>query len=426
MKLAEQQCLEQLLLDKPFAAAGWLGEMRHAARTQAEALGFPTTRHDDWRFTDLAPLFQHRFAQAAMSDTLGLADLQPYFIPDAVRLVFVDGHYHEGLSDITQAGSSVTIQPLAACLTDGKVEALLNRQLGKQRDFFSALNTYLFADGAWINIRGECQAPIHLLHVATQRDAPAAMYPRYLVAVESGSRAVLVQDYVAMAEVPYLCNAATEIALHEHAALQHVVVQRDSEQAYHIGHCAVRLAANSSYTSTSLALGARLSRQNMHVVQQGAGAEIHVHGLAVVNGRQVADTHTLIEHAVPHGKSMQLHKCIAGGAAQAVFGGKIVVQEGAVATDAVQESRNLLLSAKARIDTQPQLEILNDDVRCKHGATVGQLDPDALFFLASRGFSAAQARSLLVQAFAGEIVERIPAPSLVTALNKAIAGRLTK
>jgi len=287
------------------------------------------------------------------------------------------------------------------------------------------LNTNFFEDGAWVSVASELAEPIHLLHVATRREVPSAIYPRCMVVMESSSRATVVEDYVGLDDGIYFSNAVTEVVLKEHAQLQHVRVQREEKNAFHVGHCSVESGRDSVYSAISVALGARLSRHTLHVTQQGEGAEMHLDGLALIAGRQIADTHTRIDHAVPRGKSVQLHKCIADGSAHAIFSGKIMVHAGAVGTDSVQSSRNLLLSDKARIDTQPQLEIFNDDVSCKHGATVGQIDADALFFLKSRGFSEERARNLLTHAFAAEIIDKIPVPSLVESLGRAILERIS-
>ena len=304
------------------------------------------------------------------------------------------------------------------------LEENFGRYAPYKQDAFVALNTNFFEDGAWVHVAKEVSAPIHLLHVATRRETPSAIYPRCMVVMEPSSRATVIEDYVGLDDGIYFANAVTEVVLKEHAQLQHVRVQREEKNAFHIGHCSVQAGKNSVYAAVSVALGARLSRHTLHVMQQGEGAEMHLDGLALIAGRQIADTHTLIDHAVPRGKSVQLHKCITDGAAHAIFSGKIIVHAGAVKSDSAQSSRNLLLSDKARIDTQPQLEIFNDDVSCKHGATVGQIDLDALFFLKSRGLSEARARNLLTHAFAAEIITKIPVPSLVESLNRMILERM--
>jgi Fe-S cluster assembly protein SufD len=212
----------------------------------------------------------------------------------------------------------------------------------------------------------------------------------------------------------------TEIALGDRAQVAHIRVQRDSGQAFHIANCAVALGHSSRYRSVSVTLGARISRYDLSVLQTADGSECTIDGLALIGGRQLADTHTSIDHAKPCGVSRQLHKCIAGGAAHAVFNGKIVVRQGAQRTDSSQSSRNLLLTGKAQVDTKPQLEIFADDVKCAHGATVGQLDSEAVFYLSSRGLSDAAARNLLTYAFAAEIIDRIPVASLKRGLERAV------
>jgi Fe-S cluster assembly protein SufD len=426
MSLTQAQCFEQLLLGKPVKSSGWLANIRRDARGSAEALNFPSSAHDDWRLTDLSALFQHQFKPVETFAKLSLSDIEKHLIPDTIRMVFVDGSYAAALSDLSKVGVGLTVKSLLECFGDTQVEAHLGQHVPYQQDAFAALNTHFFEDGAWVHVANEVATPIHLLHVATKRDVPSAIYARNLIVLEANSRAVLIQDYVALEGAVYLTNAVTEIVLQQDAQLQHINLQREEKTAFYMGQCAVKLAKGSVYNSTSLAFGARLSRYNLHLTQQGEGVEMHLNGLALIAGRQIADTHTLIDHTAPRGKSVQLHKCIADDAAQAVFSGKIMVHKHAAGTDSAQSSRNLLLSGKARIDTQPQLEIFNDDVSCKHGATVGQIDLDALFFLTSRGLTEADARNLLTHAFAAEIIGKIPVPTLVASLSKTLFERETK
>jgi Fe-S cluster assembly protein SufD len=420
-----EQCFEQLLLGKAVKSEGWLEQIRLDALAHAEVLNFPSTRHDDWRFTDLSPLFMHGFQSVDSFAKLVLGDIDKFLIPGAIRLVFVDGCYAAELSDLTNAGSGVTVASLVECFGaercgDQMVEENFGRHAPYKQDAFVALNTNFFEDGAWVHVAKEVATPIHLLHVATKRGTPSAIYPRCMVVMESSSCATLVEDYVGLGDGIYFTNAVTEVVLKDRAQIQHVRLQREEKNAFHVGHCSVVSGRDSKYAAISVALGARLSRHSLHVTQQGEGAEIHLDGLALIAGRQIADTHTLVDHAVPRGKSVQLHKCIVDGSAHAIFSGKIMVHTGAVGTDSAQSSRNLLLSDKARIDTQPQLEIFNDDVSCKHGATIGQIDLDALFFLKSRGLTEERARNLLTHAFAAEIIDKIPVPSLVESLGWTI------
>jgi Fe-S cluster assembly protein SufD len=425
VKLTKEQCFEQLLLGKSVKSEGWLEKIRLDALSRAQALNFPSSRQDDWRFTDLSPLFQYGFQPVDSFARLTLADIDQFLIPGAIRLVFVDGCYAAKLSELAQTDTGVTVASLADRLGDRLVESNFGRYAPYQHDAFVALNTNFFEDGAWVHVAKEVTAPIHLLHVATRREAASAIYPRCMVVMETSSRAIVVEDYVGLDDGIYFSNAVTEVVLKEQAQLQHVRVQREEKNAFHIGHCSVEAGRDSVYAATSLSFGARVSRHALHVKQQDEGAEMRLDGLALVAGRQIADTHTLIDHAAPRGKSIQLHKCIADGSAHAVFSGKIMVHVGAAGTDSAQSSRNLLLSDKAHIDTQPQLEIFNDDVSCKHGATIGQIDADALFFLKSRGLNEERARNLLTHAFAAEIIVNIPVPSLVESLSRTILERMT-
>jgi Fe-S cluster assembly protein SufD len=228
---------------------------------------------------------------------------------------------------------------------------------------------------------------------------------------------------VALHDGAYLTNAVAEIGVGANAQVRIVRLQRESTSAYHIAHCAVRLERDARFESVAITLGGRISRYGLNVTQAGEGAQCRLDGLALIDGRQLADTHSLLDHARANGVSRQLHKCIVGGAAHAVFSGKIFVREGAQRTDSAQQSRNLLLTDKAHVDTKPQLEIFADDVKCAHGATVGQLDADQIFYLKSRGLAEATARDLLTFAFAAEVVERIPVRSLVRRLEDTVVRR---
>ena len=422
----KEQCFEQLLLGKTIKSSGWLKPIRAEALEHAQALSFPSARQDDWRFTDLSSLYLHEFQPIISFAKLTLADIEKFVIPGAIRLVFVDGSYSAALSNLSHAKSGVTVDSLAERLGDMQVEKNFGQHAPYKQDAFVALNTNFFEDGAWVHVTEEVSATIHLLHVATKRETPSAIYPRCMVVMEPSSRATVVEDYVGLNDDNYFSNAVTEIVLENDARLQHIRVQRESKNAFHIGHCSVEAGSNSIYVSTAVTFGARVSRHTLHVTQRGEGAEMYLDGLALIGGRQIADTHTVVNHAVPRGKSIQLHKCIVDSSAHAVFSGKVIVQEGAVGTDSSQSSRNLLLSDRARINTQPQLEIFNDDVKCKHGATIGQIDPDALFFLKSRGLTQELARNLLTHAFAGEIIVKIPVPYLVESLGWTILDRINQ
>ena len=423
--------LDSLLQGRPPASAlSWLNRLRAHAVDRVGALTVPTTRDEDWRFTDISPLTKLSFqpalsaAQPAQeAQPLAPAVLEPWAIGEAAaRLVFVDGIYTPQHS-FNRAG--MTVENLAAGLPrhGAAVQAQLGRLAAYERNAFAALNTAFLHDGALIVAPRDLAvaAPLHLLFIATRKHA--ASYPRVLLIAEPGSKLTLVEDYVALQDGAYFTNAVTEIALGANARLQHVRVQREGAEAFHIANCAVSLAHASRYHAVSVALGARISRHNLGVALAAEGAECSIDGLALIGGRQLADTHTLIDHAVPQCLSRQLHKCIVDGAAHAVFNGNVMVRAGAQRTDSAQSSRNLLLSGKARVDTKPQLEIFADDVKCAHGATVGQLDLDEVFYLKSRGLSETAARNLLTYAFGAEVIERIPVASLRQRLEASVLAQ---
>jgi Fe-S cluster assembly protein SufD len=421
--VATNNYLASLLAGRPQAAPSplaWFNDLRAHAVDRVGALTVPTTHDEEWRFTDISPLTKIPFQPAYNAAQVDPEDLERFALPEAgARLTFIDGVYVPQLS-FNNAG--IAVENIADGLS--KHGAAIQAHLGQHAAFdanaFAALNTAFLNDGALILVPRNMAiaAPLHLLFIATQKEA--ASYPRCLVVAESGSAITLVEDFVALQDAAYFTNAVTEIAIADNASVNHVRVQREGAQAFHIANCAVSLAHASRYQSVSVAFGARISRYNLNVLQSAEGAECAIDGLALINNSQLADTHTCIDHAKPHGTSRQQHKCIVDGSAHAVFNGKIMVRQGAQLTNSSQSSRNLLLTAKARVDTKPQLEIFADDVKCAHGATVGQLDADEVFYLKSRGLSDAAARNLLTYAFGAEIIDRIPVASLKHHLEQTV------
>ncbi len=408
----------------PASTASWLNLRRSLALERANALSVPTTRDEEWRFTDLAPL--NKLRVEPVGQAAALVDVAPYAVSEAAtRLAFVDGVYAPALSSRSPLPAGVTVGTLAENLNIQS--ALMGVHLAAHADFneqvFTALNTAWLRDGVFIHIAQNTalSEPLHLLFIATLKDA--ASCPRCLIVAEAGAECTVIEDYVAATTEAYFTNAVTEIAIKPNARVRHVRLQRESMQAVHIASCAVSLAKDASYVSQSIAFGARLSRYNLDVIHKGEGAEAVIDGLALISGQQLADTHTTMDHAQPNGRCTQLHKTIVGGAAHAVFNGKVLVRKDAQLTNSAQQSRNLLLSSTARVDTKPQLEIFADDVKCAHGATVGQLDAEQLFYLKSRGLPDTQARNLLTYAFGAEIVDRIPVKSLVAQLEKTVMAQ---
>jgi Fe-S cluster assembly protein SufD len=412
--------------EAPRGGISWLNERRAQALERANALSLPTNRDEEWRFTDITPLTKLAFQPVAAAARLTMTDVSRFIVPEATtHLVFVDGVFDPGLSANAGLPYGVVVAPLATALGShaAVIEPHLARLAGFENQVFTALNTAHLRDGAfiWVAKNQKCPTPVQLLYIATRKDAVS--YPRCLVVAEAGAECALIEDYVTVTDAAYFTNAVTEVAVGEGARVRHVRVQREAGSAFHIAHCAAAVAKDAEYASHAVTLGARISRFNLDVVQQGEGATIHMDGLAMIAGRQLADTHTFMDHARPNGACTQSHKCIVGGAAHAVFNGKILVRPGAQLTNSSQQNRNLLLTDKAHVDTKPQLEIFAEDVKCAHGATVGQLDEEQVFYLRSRGLSTERARSLLTYAFAAEMVDRIPVPSLVEQLEETVLAQ---
>jgi Fe-S cluster assembly protein SufD len=398
----------------------WLQEIRSQAAALLQEQAFPSTRDEDWRFTDLSPLLQ----LALMHPEPALAqDIDAFVLPEAStsRLVFVDGAYAPDLSDTKGLPSALVVTMLTELpeIYRQQVPQYLAKQPGGE-EVFTALNTAGITDAAviWVPKNLVVDTPIHLLFISTS--GSALSQPRCLVVAEHNSAVTLVEDYVATAGEPYFTNPVTEIWLAENAQVSHVRLQRDNNAAFHIGKTSVTQARSSRYAIHELSFGAAISRHTLEVHQTGEDTDTHLNGLVMIGDQQLSDTHSAIALSQPYGRSNQLHKCIIGDRAHAVFNGKVVVPQAAQQTDAKQLNRNLLLSPKARIDTKPQLEIVADNVKCTHGATIGQLEADELFYLQSRGIDANQARSLLIYAFAYEMIEQVPLPSVQQVLSKIV------
>lgn len=403
-----------------------LNQLRSNAVDRVSTLRLPTKKDEEWRFTDISPLTKVSFQPARMASPLQSSDVEHFYLAEAVtRLVFVDGVYTPHLS--TQLSeeskdSGVVVSSLTAATSEDL--AAIEPHLGHHTDFqdnvFAALNTAFLHEGALIIVPRNIsvEMPVHLLFIATQKEVSS--HPRCLLIAEPGSTVTVIEDYVTLQEETYITNTVAEFVLANSAHVNHIRIQRDSKEAFHMANCSVSLARASRYQSVSVAFGARISRYNLNVLLKDEGAECTADGLALISNRQLADTHACIDHIKPHCTSHQLHKCIIDDAAHAVFNGKIIVRPGAQLTNSTQSNRNLLLTSRARIDTKPQLEIFADDVKCAHGATVGQLDKEEIFYLKSRGLSEVTARNLLTYAFGAEVIDRIPIASLKFRLEQAV------
>jgi Fe-S cluster assembly protein SufD len=392
----------------------WLRELRDQAFARFCEVGLPTTRDEDWRFTSIAPLARTPFRLArAGAVSLTVSDLDPWLMEGALaRLVFVDGLFAPALSVIGKLPSGVAVDSLRNQIAKrpAPLAEHLGRYLDTVRDPFSALNTAFLEDGAYVHVaRGVAvQQPIHLLFVSTGGPSPAMAHPRNLIVVEEEGQATVVEDYVSFgAEIPAFSNAVTELVARANSTVTHFLIEREHLESFNFSTLRIEQARNSSVASHSLLAGGAIVRNNVHPVLAGEGSECLINGLFIGAGRQHLDNYMLVEHASPHCASRQFYNGILDQRAHGVFHGRIIVHKNAQKTDAKQTNRNLLLDDDAQIDTKPQLEIYADDVKCTHGATIGQIEDNALFYLRARGIDEVQARRLLLQAFAGECLERM-------------------
>lgn len=416
-------------LAKAATRPDWLQQLRQSALERFRQGGFPTSKDEDWRFNNLAPLTGTDFRLAG-EGALKSEDLRPYLfaIPGISTLVFVNGRYHPALSSIVEPGTGVTVKNLAAAIpTHGD---LIRKHLAQHSKLetggFTALNTAFIKDGLFVHVhRGaDAGAPIHAVFVTDGRADGAATYPRNLIVIEQGARASVIESFVGLAAGGYLTNSLTEAVVEQGGYLEHIKVQRESEQAFHVGTTHFYQAQDSRSESYSISFGASLCRNNLDMVLAGPGVDSQLYGMYMGRGRQEMDNHTSILHAHPNCSTREIYKGILDGRSHGIFNGKIYVTPEAQKTDAKQTNRALLLSDTARIDTKPQLEIFADDVKCTHGATVGSLDPLATFYLKSRGIGAVQARKILTYAFAAEVLEEIPHLAVKQELEAVVMSRL--
>ena len=401
----------------PGRALPWLRKLREDAFARFCEKGFPTTRDEDWRFTNVSGIARTAFRTASPYEESQFAEtgLGAFHVPGAAaQLVFVNGRFVKNLSSYHSLPNGVTVASLREQIEQHPetLESHLGRHASQERDPFVALNTAFLGDGAYVHVaRGVVlEAPIFLLYLSTQEDAPTMTHPRNLIVAENESQVAVVEDYVSVGgESVVFSNAVTELIAGENTIAQHFLIEREHLKAYNVSTLRIQQGRSANVTSHSVLLGGGLVRNNVHPVLAGEGGECVINGLFLGTGRQHLDNYMHVEHAAPHCGSRQFYNGILDGQSHGVFHGRIVVHKAAQKTDAKQTNRNLLLSDDAQIDTKPQLEIYADDVKCTHGATIGQIEENALFYLRSRGISEQEARKLLLMAFAEECVDRMHA-----------------
>ncbi len=399
--------------DNRVSAAPWLQNLRRAAFARFWELGFPTTHNEDWRFTNVSALAQTPFAIAPWGTRLSSHELEGVRPHSACcQLVFINGRYAPELSRFGHLPKGVKVGSLAEAIAAN--ERLLEQYLARESyesDGFTALNTAFIEDGAFVNVpRGTIiEQPIYVLYISAESREPVAAHPRNLMVCGEDSQAQIVEDYVSLGSAVVFSNVVTELIAGDNAVISHYLVEREDRQAYNVSTLRIHQGRNANVSSHSVLLGGAIVRNNVHPVLAGEGGECLINGLFIGSGKQHLDNYMKVEHAAPHCGSRQFYNGILDERAHGVFHGRIIVHKDAQKTDAKQTNRNLLLSDDAQVDTKPQLEIYADDVKCTHGATIGQIDEEALFYLRSRGLPDAQARALLLYAFASESLERMKA-----------------
>lgn len=410
----------------------WLAARRQTAAAEFAALGFPTLQHEDWRFTNIAPIAQLPFKPAAPapagSVTADAIKESIFGRIDATRLVFINGHFTPELSSVAKLPAGVKISPLATALKSDAalLEKHLARYANTDANTFTALNTAGFQDGAFIFVPAGVvvDRPVHLLHIAAARAAGATTQPRHLIIAEANAQLTVLESYVATTDAAYFTNAVTELVAGDNAVVEHLKFQDEAASAFHIAAFHAHLGKTSNVIHHSIAAGAKLSRNNIRTNLAGEGLECILNGLYLTRGEQLADHHMVVEHAQPHCASHEYFNGILDDKSKGVFHGRIYVHPIAQKTDAKQTNKNLLLSDDATADTKPQLEIYADDVKCTHGATIGQLNAESIYYLRSRGIGKDTARQMLIHAFAGEIIERVRHTAAREELDKLIWDRL--
>ena len=406
----------------------WLQRLRQDAFARFSEIGFPTTHDEDWRFTNVAAVSNAAFELAGV-EAVTKEQLEPFGASQfACCLVFVNGLFSRELSTLAELPKGVAVGSLAAQLKNDPagVEHHLGQYLNTQRDSFASLNTAFIEDGVYVHVpRGSVvETPIYVLYVTVPGAAPTMNHPHNLIMAQENSQVTVVEDYVSLGDGITFSNAATELVAGDNANVSHYMIVREGEQAYNFSTLRIQQGRHANVATHSLLLSGALVRNNVHPVLAGEGSECLINGLFMANGRQHMDNYMLVEHASPHCDSRQFYNGILNGQSHGVFHGRIIVHKDAQKTDAKQTNRNLLLSDDAQIDTKPQLEIYADDVKCTHGATIGQFDDNALFYLRSRGLAEAAARHVLLLAFANQCLDRMNSPQLRDHLEKLVVAGL--
>jgi Fe-S cluster assembly protein SufD len=392
----------------------WVHDLRRTGIDRFRELGFPTLKEEEWRFTRTRPIAELDFTPATAGANRITEDAivsRTFDDAHCHRLVFVNGHVASSLSRTTTLPPGVWIGALSRAMTErgDRLREVLGRRVDLNTQRFAALNTAFWSDGMYVEVADAVvlEKPIHVVHVTVPGATPSMTHPRLVVVADRSAEVTIVESHIALGDSPYFTNAVTEMVCGDNASITHWKVQRESTRAFHIAMQHATLADNARFSTMSITMGGALVRNDVHTILDGEGIDARVDGLYLAGGRQHVDNHTFIRHAKPHCHSFELYKGILDGHARGVFNGRIYVDPVAQKTDAKQENNCMLLSDDARINSNPQLEIFADDVKCTHGAAIGKTDDTSIFYMRSRGIPHQEARDLMVYAFASEVLERI-------------------
>lgn len=400
----------------PDATNALMKKVREQSLIQLNGAEFPHRRMEDWRFTDLKPITRTDFVPFNEAGIQPAINVEKYFIPesDRSRLVFINGEYQEKYSSIGGLGNGVTFGNLSDHIDESKVEEFLNELVDYENDPFVHYNGLMFNDGVYIHLEkgSKAEAPIHVLNLYTDSEKAYIATPRMLVLADEESDVTIIEDHIGLSDNTYMTIPVCEIKVNQGAHIHHARIQRDSLSAIHVSRPIAYVEKDSEYHAYTITLGGKLTRNEPKVMQQDEEVDFTLDGLVLIDGDQVADTHSTMDHRFSHAESHQLHKVVVNGNAHSIFNGKIFVRKDAQKIDSFQENRNLLLSRDGLVNTKPQLEIFADDVLCSHGATIGQLDPEEVFYLQSRGMTEQKAKEVLTYAFALETIENIKVDSV--------------
>ena len=412
----EPSILHKLAMHSPDPENRAWTVIREKCMMKLNSTPFPHRKIEEWRFTDLKTITRTEFTSLDKAGTLPASDIEKYFIPesDRSRLVFINGRFHANYSSIGGLGKGVTVGNLRNFPKNKVVQEYLNKLVNYEGDVFTCFNGLMFEDGAFIHLEkgAKAEAPIQVLNLYTDSAKPFIANPRMLVVAEEESDVTIIEDHIGLSDNRYMTIPVCEVKVKQKAHIHHVRIQRDSTEAIHMSRPITYVEKNSEYHSYTITLGAKLSRNEPRVIQEDEEVNFTLDGLVLIDGEQIADTHSVMDHRFSHANSHQLHKVVVNGKGHSIFNGKIFVRRDAQKIDSFQENRNLLLSYDGLVNTKPQLEIFADDVLCSHGATIGNFEPEEVFYLQSRGMTEEKAKEVLTYAFALETIENVKVESV--------------